>query len=1152
MDETGSCGRSVGLCVEEHRVEFREPRESLSVLLAQISPAFDPELLRTRSLIRCRDPEKQAKKIIKVIEHASEHGVDLVLFPELAAPFGHLAEFEEAVKDLEGEMVINLCYEHTPLRDLVDHLSPQERDRLDLADAGDDSRMANFCRILIKTGDELHTFTQLKLTPFSGEFSLSARETLFCGRVLHKFITNWGNFLFLICKDYVGEVEGERRIPMFDFLKTLTEGGLHYVFVSAMNPEPGAFVHAARAFYYMQEKSSYTFTILLNTAELGHTAIIFPARPHPGIRPVAEVELVPLFEGKPGWGTHLRFPDKGEWVVTGTLVRLDRYRPLPTKEIFSPVYRLSRMEISALGIEPDVVVKPPVEEAPPREARKTRVSLPVPVTPFVGRKEELAEMEELLGNPSCRLITLTGPGGMGKTRLALEVARRKLSAFPHGTAFVPLEHLRSPEHLASAIADSLGFSFYQGGDLKAQLLDYLREKEVLIVLDNFEHLMEGADTVAEILHEAPGVKLIVTSRERLNLHGEWLVEVKGLSREGGVQLFLQSARRVCPDFTPSAGEEGEIERICASVGWMPLAIELAASWLRALPLEEIAEEIQRSIDFLTSSFRDIPPRHRSLRAVFDHSWALLSEEEKRAFRRLSVFQGGFERKAAREVAGVSLPDLSALADKSLLALGQKGRYSLHELLRGYGDEKLREDAEEERETRRKHCSYYAAFAKDRAEKLGGADQEVALEELRDELENLKAAWEFALKELDEDALGALAEGLFRFYEIQGRFQEGRDTFDGAFEVLRRRNVEGPLLAKMLARAAWFRHALGDSKGAEGLLEEALTLVRKTGDGKELAFMLTSLGRVAAFFGDYGRARELLQEALRLCREVDERFGIVRALNALGTVAWNSGDYEEAKALYQEGLTIERELGDRRGMAITLNNLGIIHGLLDELEEAQRLFEESLQISEKLGDLPSMSRCLNNLGVVATKMRDLERARSFHERGLELERETGNRVGIAGSLSNLGNIAYREGRYTEAKGLYLQSLAERRNLGDSMGEIISLMNLSEVCFAMGEESEGFDYLLEALERALEIGTVPLVLGCLAKMAGYCLRRGDAERSGELLGLVLNHPSLESDAKEDAEEVLVRLRSVLQPEALEQAMKRGSEKDLEKVARSFLRN
>ncbi len=1134
------------LSVKEHWLEFREPKDALSVLLAQISPAHDPELLESRSLIRCRDPEKQARKIITIIEHAAQHGIDLVLFPELTVPFSHLPRFEEAVRGIEGELVVNLCYEHTPLRELVAILSPEEREQLGLDVAEDDPRMANFCRILVKAGDTLHVFTQLKLTPFSGEFSLSAQETLFCGHVLHKFITNRGNFLFLICKDYVGEVGGTRKVPMFDFLKGLTEGGLHYIFVSAMNPEPGAFVHAARAFYYLQEKCGHTFTVLLNTAELGHTAIIFPARPHPGIRPVADIDLVPLFEGKSGWGTHLRFARKGERLISGTLVRLDKYEPLPTKEIFSPVYQVQQLDIAALGISPDVVVRP--EAPPPEKVPPHRGNLPTPPTPFVGRERELAEINRLLADPACRLITLIGPGGMGKTRLAVEAAARSRNAFAHGAFFVPLADLDSAEQIVSAIADSIGLSSYSGGEPTVQLLDYLREKEMLIVLDNFEHLMEGARLVGEMLAVAPRVKLIVTSRERLNLQGEWLIEVGGLEKSSAVNLFLQSAKRVCPDFTPSEEDVAKIADICALVEWMPLAIELAASWLRVLPLEEVAGEIQASMDFLTASFRDIPERHRSLRAVFDHSWELLSEEEKRAFRRLSVFHGGFGRKAAAEVADVPLPLLAALVDKSLLNRRQGGRYGLHELLRGYALEKLRAGGDEEREVLRRHCAYYAAFAKTRAECLAGADQEVALEELREEHENLRAAWRFALDEWNEEALGGLIDGLHRFYEIRGRFQEGRELFVGAMEPLRARG--GLLLAKVLVRAGRFLHALGASKEAKPLIEEGLALARELGDAREIAFALTSLGEVISFFGEHSAAEAFLREALDLYREVGYRPGIAAALNALGTVAWRLGRYEDAKALYQEGLAIERELGDRRGMALALNNLGIIHGLLGELEEARRLFTEGLTISEELGDLPSVSRCLNNLGVVAMKLGDLEQAREFQERGLAIERETGNRTGIAGSLSNLGNLAYRVEEYGEAKRLYLESLRVRRETGDSLGEIISLMNLCEVCFAVGEEEEGVGYVREGLGRALEIKALPLVLGCLAKLAGHLLRRGEEERAAELVGLISHHPALEIDTKGEIQDLLPKLKQVMPSAALERALERGRGLDLEGAARSFL--
>ena len=1143
-------GERFELRVKEHRLGFRGSKEVLTVLLAQVSPAFDPELLREKGLIRCRDPGKQAEKIRGIIEYAVRNGVDLVIFPELAVPFDRLPQLEEAVAGAEGELVVNLCCEHVPLRKLASILSPEEREEQGLTGAEGDPRMANFCRILVKTRERLHAFTQLKLTPFSGEFSLSAHETLFCGRVLHKFVTDWGNFVFLICKDYVGEVSGERRVPMFDFLKTLTEGGLHYIFVSAINPEPEAFVHAARAFYYLSGKERLHLYRAVEPGGAGAHRDNIP-RPTPSRRPAGGgYRARPPVRGETRLGhTPAVFPKGGaahprEAGAIGPLQAVahqgdlqPRLRHLPARGV-GPGDRTGRGGGGSPG------------EGRAQSAPEAPTNLPVPTTPFVGREEELAEITGLLEDPTCRLITLVGPGGMGKTRLALEVTSRKRDDFPQGVLFVPLENLRSVDHLVPAVAESLGFSFRGEVDPEGELLDYPREKEMLLIFDNFEHLLEGARIVAEISRVAPGVKLVVTSRERLNLQGEWVVEVRGLTRESALELFVQGARKVRPDFAPSGDEAPLVARICGLVGWMPLAIELAAPWLRVLTLEEIEEEIRRNIDFLTASYRDIPARHRSLRAVFDHSWELLSEEERGAFRKLSVFRGGFGREAAREVAGVSLPILASLVDKSLLLRDEMGRYGLHELLRGYGREKLRERAEEELAVRRRHCRYYAAFAGDRAALFGGSDEERALEELRDELENLQLAWEYALSELDVDAIAGLMEGLFRFYGVRGRYQEGKGAFMEAAEALRRRGEEGLLLAKALARAGEFHHALGESKEALGLLEEALALAREAGDPGETAFASISLGKVEALLGDYARAEELLREALSIGRGMGDRFNTTRALNALGTMMWHMGRFEEAEGLYRESLSVHRDMGHRRGIAVTLNNLGIIQGLSAKLENAWELFLEGLAISEKIGDLPSIARCLNNLGIVATKLGNLEEAKRFHERGLAIEREIGNRGGIASSLSNLGDLAYRMGEYEEAKRLYLESLSERRAVGDSMGEVISLMSLGGVCVKVGEEDEGHGYLQEALGKALAINAVPLVLGCLAKTAGYLLRRGEGERAAELLGLVLHHPALEIDSREDAESILPQLRAALPAEELERAMERGSRMDLYEVARSLL--
>jgi predicted ATPase len=413
--------------------------------------------------------------------------------------------------------------------------------------------------------------------------------------------------------------------------------------------------------------------------------------------------------------------------------------------------------------------------APTPPAERPNHNLPTQPVPFVGREAELRELGGLLRAPDVHLVTVLGAGGMGKTRLALQAAEMLAEQlahdrFAHGACFIPLAPLQSVEAIVPTIAKALNFSFYEGGTPRQQLLDYLRQKSMLLLFDNYEHLLTGADVVAEILRTARNVSILATSRVRLNVQGEHRFHISGMDfpdwetpedalEYSAVKLFLQSAQRAQPGFALQADDLKYVARICRLVGGMPLGILLAAAWVGMLTPSEIAAEIGRSLDFLETGLRDIPERQRSIRAVYDHSWRLLSKREKSVFQGLSVFRGGFTRQAAQEVTGASLRGLMSLVDRSLLRRAPTGRYEIHELLRQYAAEKLQDSPDAGASVRDQHSAYYASALQQWEVDLKCARQSAALAEMNIEIENARAAWDWAVERGHVEQLDQATQGL---------------------------------------------------------------------------------------------------------------------------------------------------------------------------------------------------------------------------------------------------------------------------------------------------------------------------------------------------------------------------------------------------------
>ncbi len=655
-----------------------------------------------------------------------------------------------------------------------------------------------------------------------------------------------------------------------------------------------------------------------------------------------------------------------------------------------------------LGVEPMIETTALYDRI--KAAQSLRTGTVPQAQPLVGRKAEQAELSRLIANPASRLVVITGPGGIGKTRLALQAAAEWATRFLHGSRVASLATANSAERLISAIATTVGCGVRNADDAQEQLLCYLEDKDLLLVLDTFEHLIDaGVELLAQLLQRAPDVKLLVTSRERLQLHDEYMIELRGLDvppptmtdgveSYSGVQLFLQQARKMSANFVLAPSDKPAVVRICQLVEGLPLGIELAAAWLRVLSCADIVQEIERNLEFLSTSLRDVPMRHRSLRAVFDHSWQLLSEAERQGLRRLTVFRGGFTRDAAALVVDGSVSLLLALVDQSLLRKNSDSpyapRYDMHELVWHYAFQKLQQ-AGELAELRARHLCFCVQLTEAAELELVGEQQKLWLERLECEHDNLRAALQWALEDHQPLEAARLCCALWRFWWMHGHLREGSRWLEQTLAQLPRLDIDElaesmadyprqtatpctlthppspvALRAKALHGAGVLWHEQGKYEQARAHYEESLALRRKQGDKRGIAASLNSLGVIALDQGDYARAEILYEESLALKREVGNRAGISVSLHNLALVFSVQGHYERAQSLYQESLAVCRELGDKDGIATSLGNLAAMALQQHNLVDARSLFVESLTLRRDLGDKEGIAECLEGLAGVA--------------------------------------------------------------------------------------------------------------------------------------------------------------------------------------------
>jgi predicted ATPase/transcriptional regulator with XRE-family HTH domain len=615
------------------------------------------------------------------------------------------------------------------------------------------------------------------------------------------------------------------------------------------------------------------------------------------------------------------------------------------------------------------------------------INLPLQPTPLIGREAELAALGKLLAEPHCRLLTITGLGGIGKTRLAIELASNQQTSFPGGVYYVSLASLDSPVFIVPAIAEVLGLSFTGAADVQEQLLNHLAmraRQALLLVLDNLEHLLlhpseqDGKDETAlllsKLLQRLPNLKILVTSRERSNIREEWIFELHGLpvptsdqsSRledYSAVALFLQRARQLKVDFEVFPDERQSLARVCQLVEGTPLAIELAATWVGMLSMEEIAQEIATNLDFLTTPMRNVPERQRSLRAVFAHSWKLLSDEERNVLCRLAVFRGGFQRQAAEQVTGASLPILMSLLAKSLLLHRENGRYDLHALIRQFALEEARVSGYLE-ETCHRHLAYFVSLALEAQEGLRSVQLAEWLSRIEQEHNNIRAALEWAFMpgspaERVEKGL-CLVTSIDRYWPARGHIREGITWIERGLQASDTRSL---CRARALRIAGWLYNHGDDSQTAISLLQESAALSQQLNDETSQANALDTLGDVAWRFGDFAKARVYYAESLELYRRGGNARSIGLSLASAGRLHVDYGYCQEAEILLTEGLSLLESSDDLRGRVYCINSLGRLALIQGKVEIAAKRFQQALRLNHEMGYLVDLSECLHELAVV---------------------------------------------------------------------------------------------------------------------------------------------------------------------------------------------
>jgi predicted ATPase/transcriptional regulator with XRE-family HTH domain len=838
--------------------------------------------------------------------------------------------------------------------------------------------------------------------------------------------------------------------------------------------------------------------------------------------------------------------------------------------------------------------------------------LPSQTTPFIGRQTELAELTTRLCDPGCRLLTLVGPGGMGKTRLALQAAEHLQTDYRDGACFTALAGIDSPGDIPSAISTSLGLNQFGKFSSKEQLIRFLQNKELLLLLDNYEHLLPETGLLADILQHALGVKLLVTSRQRLNLISEWVYAIEGLSipvngvsdleTYSSAALFVGTARRLKPDFTLDESNKSAVAQICRQVEGMPLAIELAAAWIPALEPQEIARQLESGLDLLEADFGDLPERQRSMRAVFDVSWKLLTLEENQAIQKLAVFRGGFNLISSEAAFEISQKDILRLVNKCWVQPETGGRFHLHELVRQYALEKLRQDPDLSTRVEEKHSAYFCHFLKVNEDKWWGPDENKLISEIESDLQNIEAAWNWALAHRQTELIANALNYLARIYSWSNRTSKLRTILLSALDYFHQDfSQDGidpriPLLAHFWT-LTWFEDNWEKTSEEPQLIQEAAGLLARLEEEgcdtrNERAHLLLWEGdvkawsdpqaamqlhrRSAALYAELGdkklealalyrmaelcRAVGILDQGLSIAlknlafqKEVGNHRMVARNLELLAKIYRETGEVEEAEKRNLQSMQAIEKSGFRHNYGAGLIGYTITLICAGKFEEARRYAQESIKVFDWMGEgRKTGSLTYYGLTVAELHLGEYAQAKAAVEFCVESCKQTSNLIMLSMILNHLGEIYLVEKNITEALECLQESHAIIQNYRHYLGSSMPLINLGCVYLTFKQPDQANQWLVKGLQEASRKGSFRLALHGLLSLAlleGAC---GRPERAIEIYTLAMKYPYV-ANSKWFRAVFGVQIDALaekLPPETVSAARSRGRKLELWEVVKNWL--